>query len=169
MGLFHTILHATDFEDKSAGAFQLACELARQNEADLVVLHVAPKGVVKYLDKVSERDAAQSHEELWSALRKHPSEEDNLNVSHRLEEGTPTAVIQRVSREVDADLLVIGPSTSPNVPLLWLTSGTLDELVHQATCPVLVVRPKVKPTEAFPGDQTGDDVAPPAVGMPFIP
>lgn len=142
MNLFRTILHPTDFQDKSVEAFQLACELARQNEADLVVLHVAPKGVVKYLDKVSDRSSEQTHEHLWSALRKRQSAEDNLHVSHRLEEGTPATVIQQVSREVEADLVVIGPSSSSGLPWCWMTSSTLDELMHQASCSVLVVRPR---------------------------
>ena len=149
MNRFHTILHPTDFEEKSVQAFQLACDLARQNDADLVLLHVAPKGVVRYLDKVSERDTAQTHEHLWSALRKQQADEESLQVSHRLEEGAPTSAIQRVAREIEADLIVIGPSSSSSLPLCWLTSSTLDELVHKAPCSVLVARPPMKDSESL--------------------
>lgn len=152
MNRFRKILHPTDLQDKSAGAFQLACELARQNDADLIVLHVAPKGVVRYFDKVSERDPTQTHEKLWLALRQKGDDEHDLNVSHRFEEGTPATVIFRVAREVEADLLVIGPSKSEKVPLCWMTSTTLDEIVHHAPCPVLISQPKTE-APATPTDE----------------
>lgn len=172
MSRFHKILHPTDFQDKSAEAFQLACELARQNEADLIVLHVAPKGVVQFFDKVAERDAAQTHEKLWSALREKSADEKDLNVSHRFEEGTPSAVILRVAREVEADLLVVGPSKSANVPLCWLTSTTLDEIVHHAPCPVLISQPKTKSADVPTDEQLADAASMSLqtnIGPPFLP
>jgi nucleotide-binding universal stress UspA family protein len=38
----HTILHGTDFSERSKSAFALACAVARDYEARLVVLHVKP-------------------------------------------------------------------------------------------------------------------------------
>jgi nucleotide-binding universal stress UspA family protein len=43
-----TILHPTDFSDRSAYAFRLACALARDTGARLIVLHVAVPPVVAY-------------------------------------------------------------------------------------------------------------------------
>lgn len=37
-----TILHATDFSQRSAYAFKLACSLAREADCELVLLHVPP-------------------------------------------------------------------------------------------------------------------------------
>ena len=139
---YQRILHPTDFQEKSVEAFRLACDLARENQAELVVLHVTPTGVVRYLENATERGAAPTDEKLWVALRQHHVEAEGLNISRRLEEGDPAKVILRTARDSDADLLVIGPSSAPHVPLFWFTTTTLDELVHQAPCPVLVARPK---------------------------
>ena len=37
-----TILHPTDYSDHAECAFRLACSLARDHDARLVILHVAP-------------------------------------------------------------------------------------------------------------------------------
>lgn len=157
MSRFRRILHPTDFQEKSMEAFRLACDLARQNQAELILLHVMPKGVVRFLDKVSEQSATQTHEKLWESLRQHAADENGLSVSHRLEQGDPAKVILHTAREVAADLLVIGPSSAPHVPLFWFTTTTLDELVHEAPCAVLVARPKsdVKPSPTR--DQVTDE------------
>lgn len=169
MSLFHTILHPTDFQDKSVEAFTFACQIAREHHADLVVLHVAPKGAMKYLDKFTDSDLEESHERLWSALRKQQHEEDDLQVTHRIEAGAPAKVILKVAEEVKADLLVIGPSDSRSVPLCWWTATTFDELVHQATCPLLVVRQKNE-TPASNNEQIPEAVAVPSdVALPSIP
>src|SRR5689334_10092186 len=42
---FKTILHPTDFSEQSSVAFQLACALARDHGARLIVLHVAEEPV----------------------------------------------------------------------------------------------------------------------------
>lgn len=44
----HAILHPTDFSKQSEFAFQLACSLARDYDADLLVLHVVTPPVVMY-------------------------------------------------------------------------------------------------------------------------
>jgi nucleotide-binding universal stress UspA family protein len=48
MAPIHTILHPTDFSERSDAALQLACALARDYGARLVVLHVAVQPAVAY-------------------------------------------------------------------------------------------------------------------------
>jgi len=43
-----TILHPTDFSDRSGYALQLAAALSRDHAARLVILHVIPRPVVAY-------------------------------------------------------------------------------------------------------------------------
>lgn len=139
------ILHPTDLQDKSVEAFQWACQLARQNEAELIVLHVAPKGVVRYLNKVSEYDISQTHEKLWNVLRDKQAEEQGLNIAHRVEEGNPTNIILQAAKDESVDLIVLGPSNSEHVPWFRFNRGTLDEIVHKSPCSVLVAKPKTTP------------------------
>src|SRR5262249_40533656 len=45
-----TILHPTDFSERSGHAYRLACALARDYGANLVILHVAPPPAVAFGD-----------------------------------------------------------------------------------------------------------------------
>jgi nucleotide-binding universal stress UspA family protein len=45
---FQTILNPTDFSDSSKSAYRVACALARDYGARLIVLHVAQPPVVIY-------------------------------------------------------------------------------------------------------------------------
>ena len=58
----------------------------------------------------------------------------------RTESGAPATRIIEVAAEIDADLIVIGTGARS-----WLsrviTPSVSDEVVHNAPCPVLVVRP----------------------------
>lgn len=136
------ILHPTDLKEKSAPAFAMACDLARTFNADLSVIHVAPKGTITYLSRRSERDDDQLQEKLWQALAAGRPEEQGLKVSHQVTEGDAAAVIIETARETCADLLVVGPSSSTTLPWLWLNASTLDDLVHRAPCPVLISTPR---------------------------
>ena len=49
----HTILHPTDFSDRSACAFRVACALARDYNAHLVVLHVDHLPLELYGDAIA--------------------------------------------------------------------------------------------------------------------
>src|SRR5262245_6581425 len=48
----HTVLHPTDFSDRSERALSLACALTRDYGARLVVLHVAPLPAMAYAEGV---------------------------------------------------------------------------------------------------------------------
>jgi nucleotide-binding universal stress UspA family protein len=88
-----TILYATDFSECSNQAFELACALARNYGARLIVLHVrerlapmppAPLGP-------EERQA------LWDTLQRIKPPEPTVRVEYLLEEGDPATAILRVA------------------------------------------------------------------------
>src|SRR5690348_15052480 len=102
-----TILHPTDFSDNAAPAFQLACTLARDCDADLLVLHVMPPPLHQEL-----MEARHHPEEFygarWKALRKIQPPDPGTRVDHWLAEGDAAAEILRVAEEVQCDLIVMG-------------------------------------------------------------
>jgi len=63
-----TILHPTDFSETSAHAFPLACALARDHGARLVVLHVAPLPVFLFGEGVIPPDPQQSDQALFNSF-----------------------------------------------------------------------------------------------------
>jgi hypothetical protein len=50
MAQLQTILHPTDFSDSSRAAFEMACTLARANQAKMVVVHVMMPSVSKLME-----------------------------------------------------------------------------------------------------------------------
>jgi len=140
MAPIHTILHPTDFSDRSAYALRLACSLARDYGARLVVLHVAepppPPDVQGVMLPVSEHVGDEARADLE---RLAVPAADGVRVERRLEKGDPATQTLRVARELQADLIVMG--THGRTGLSRLLMGSVAErVVRRASCPVLTVK-----------------------------
>lgn len=138
-----TILHPTDFSPQSAYAFRLACSLARDYGARLILAHVhlpaAPyfaEGVPIALDPAAEREALR--EQLG---RLHP-DDPLIAVDHRLLEGDPAAEIVTLAREVGCDLIVMGTHGRTGIGRL-LMGSVAESILRKAPCPVLTVKGSV--------------------------
>src|SRR4249920_638716 len=103
----HTILFPTDFSESAQQTFPLACSLARDCGARLVVLHVAAPPV-RHEKLAAERHPEEYYGVLRKALLQIRALEDNVSVEHQLEEGDPTSEILRVTLEIKAGLIVMG-------------------------------------------------------------
>jgi nucleotide-binding universal stress UspA family protein len=143
-----TILHPTDFSEHAGYAFRLACALARDYGAKLVVLHVAEPPVAVYGEGVIVPVYDPIHEELKVKLRKirAPNPEE-VEVEHRMVEGDPPEEILAVAKEHSCDLIIMG--THGRTGLRRLLMGSVaEEVVRKALCPVLTIRtPLVKEEE----------------------
>ena len=151
MARIRTILHPTDFSPGSAAAFEYACELARDYDARLVVLHalgptvpIASEGVILCTDLDELRGLAQR--ELETIRPKNPA----LRVERIVREGPSTRTIVDTAMEFHADLIVMGTHGRTGFRRLVLGSVT-EEVVREAPCPVLTVKAPVsrgqQPTE----------------------
>jgi nucleotide-binding universal stress UspA family protein len=145
-----TILHPTDFSACSTDAFRVACSLAHDYGARLIVLHVtslpdlaykgyalpdAPVGAEEYLTKVRE-----------DLARLQPSD-SQVPVERRLEEGDPVAEILRVAAATGTNLIVLG--THGRTGLGHLLMGSVaEQVVRNATCPVLTLKSLASGTAA---------------------
>ena len=137
-----TILHPTDFSPSSGHAFQLACSLARDHGARLVVLHIVDRPIVVYggvmtapppPPPVDERKAAQEQ------LRQiHPAD-PKLSIEHRLEEGDPAMLILEVAKECKCDLIVMGTHGRTGLSRL-LMGSVAEKVLRGALCPVMTVK-----------------------------
>jgi nucleotide-binding universal stress UspA family protein len=133
------ILHATDFSESSSFAFRLACALARDYGARLVVLHVAPSPMVAYAEGIFVPEPEVSHEELEAQLREMLPREPQIVVEHRLVEGDPASEIVQVAQEAHCDVIVIGTHGRRGLTRL-LMGSVAEHVVRNASCPVLTVR-----------------------------
>ena len=142
-----TLLHPTDFSEYAEEAHAMACAIAREQEARLVVLHVTDKPVVSYIEKASELNPKQIQDKLWETLQWPREQEAEINVEHRIEEGDPVKQIVRVAEEIHCDLIVMG-SHGRSGWFRWFTSSVIGEVIRKAPCSVLVAKPMKPPVGA---------------------
>lgn len=133
-----TILHPTDFSERSDYAFRLACSLARDYRGQLVLLHVLTPQVVGYGDGVlpPDPDFIRSESRHQLAVLPTPSE---LLVDRQIVEGDPVNEILQVADEVGADLIVMGTHGRTGLGRLFMGS-VAEQVMRRASCPVLTLK-----------------------------
>ncbi len=134
-----TILHPTDFSPEADRAFQLACSLARDYAATLVVLHVFPLPI-SHGEVVARRQPNGVEEALWERLHAVKPPDPKVAVDHQLTEGDAATQVLRVARESGCDLIVMGTHGRTGLGRLLLGS-VAEQVVRKANCAVLTVRP----------------------------
>lgn len=137
--MFQTILHPTDFSEPARYAFELACSLARDHGARLVVLYVEPP-VVVYGEGGGLLMRPEGYlEEQQQKLRQFRPQDPQIPVERCLVEGDPADEILAAARQGNCDLIVLG--THGRTGLARLLMGSVAEKVlRNASCPVLTVK-----------------------------
>jgi nucleotide-binding universal stress UspA family protein len=132
----HTILHPTDFTEHSAASFYLACDLAREYQARLVMIHVSTEPL-HFLFETGLPTAVNCKDALRENLESIGV--SDVHVTRRVEEGEPAEEILRAAKLCDADLIVMG--THGRRGLTRMIMGSVAErIIREAPCPVLTVR-----------------------------
>lgn len=135
-----TILHPTDFSEHSEFAFRLACALARDYNARLVLLHVIPPPMVIYAGGPVPAETWPSVEEVEKKLRQLEAHAHRVRVESQVMEGDPVDMILRAAEETQSDVIVMG--THGRTALARLLLGSVAESVlRKAPCPVLTAKP----------------------------
>jgi nucleotide-binding universal stress UspA family protein len=134
------ILHPTDFSAGSREAFRLACTLAQDHGARLVLLHVMwppafGEGGALMLD--------QFHENALAELRRLPVPE-GVGVEQHVGVGRPASEVVRVAQETGCDLIVMGTHGRSGIRRL-LMGSVAEKVMRTAPCPVLTVKASVNP------------------------
>lgn len=136
------ILIATDGSDLAHAAVEAGVELARDEDAELVFVHV-----ISVFDFAPQMDGAEV------PPQRIPRVEDDLALCDAMDRakghglrampellvGYPPKQILRLARELDADVIVVGSRGFGPVKSALVGSTSRDVLSH-ADCPVLVVR-----------------------------
>src|SRR5262249_4880535 len=136
----HVILHPMDFSDRSDYAFQLACRLARESQAALIVLHVVePPPFVTHGEMEKALQQAQGYRrDLNKRLEAQQNGEPDLTMEIRLTDGEPVAEILSAAEESNCDLIVMGTHGRTGFRRLLLGS-VAEQVLRRAPCPVLTV------------------------------
>jgi nucleotide-binding universal stress UspA family protein len=163
------ILHPTDFSEEAAAAFRLACSLARQHGAELVVLHVIPPPITWY--EMAARLPPDGYEEqLWrDYLAPMRPTEPGVQIDRRLVDGDPAKTIVAVSEMLGCQLIVMGTHGRGCVGRL-LMGSVADKVLRKAPCPVLTVRGTYHPETKEGKEETAapaeQKAAPPVAASP---
>ena len=132
-----TMVHPADFSERSQYALWLACALARDYGARLIIVHVAAAPTLAYGEGV----VPPGPEELRAAAKEQLDRlpVPHANVERRLEQGHAATEILRVAQKVNADLIIMGTHGRTGLGRL-LMGSVAEQVVRQAPCPVLTVK-----------------------------
>jgi nucleotide-binding universal stress UspA family protein len=137
-----TILHPTDFSDCSKDAFRVACSVARDHHARLIILHVTSMPDLAYKGYgmpgsplLAEEYLAKVRQDLDQLQPSDPP----VPCEHRLEEGEPVQEILRVAAETGTSLIVMGTHGQSGLGHL-LMGSVAEQIVRKAPCPVLTLK-----------------------------
>jgi universal stress protein A len=142
------ILHATDFSKASARALNEAINLAKQNRAELLVVHVieptpyvagdelGSAEIYTKLEETARQDAEASMSKLLKRLKK-----SNLKARGLLLMGSADDQIVNAAKSKKANMIVIGTHGRTGLSKL-LMGSVAGKVISLATCPVLTVRGK---------------------------
>lgn len=132
MALLKQILAPTDFSRNSAQAVNYACDLAKQSDARVHLLHVVRRDI-------DQRNVVERLERIGAMVDARA--ELSLETVKQVTNGQPASVITRYAQENEIDLVVMG--THGRSGLAHLAMGSVAETVlRDATCPVLVLGPR---------------------------
>ena len=153
MDAIRRILVPTDFSAHADEAFRVACTLAREVGAEVILFHVArPPAVVseggKLLANPGKADAAN----LWDRFHSLQPADPKVRVEHEVivADRPRGGHILDVLDKLGCDLIVMG--THGRTGLEHLLFGSVaEEVVRHARCPVMVVKaPPPEPDASTP-------------------
>jgi nucleotide-binding universal stress UspA family protein len=152
-----TVLHPTDFSEYSDCAFRVACALALDYGARLVILHVTAPAVDGYGEGIMPPPPADYLEPLRARLHQLQPLYRQITVEHQLVEGDAAAEILRTAAATQCDMIVLGTHGRAGLRRL-LMGSTAEQVMRRARCPVLAVkaplakgRPRLKRATVEPG------------------
>jgi nucleotide-binding universal stress UspA family protein len=146
MNTIQTILHPTDFSESANHAFRLACSLARDHQARLVLLHVvssaAPVAGGMLVGGFSEEMLDDPEPRVTDQLEAMRESHEDIPIEWRLSKGNVIDGILAAAEDVEAGLIVMG--THGRTGLQRLLMGSVAEhVVRKANCSVLTVKTPV--------------------------
>lgn len=142
-----TILHPTDFSANSHYALELACAMAREQEARVILLHIVPRPisigrdsqVPAFKEAHAEVDILTDRWEMSDQLEKLRVKAPCPRVETLIKEGNVADTIVRAAHETACDLIVMG--TYGRSRAYQAVMGSIAaEVTRNASCPVVTVK-----------------------------
>jgi nucleotide-binding universal stress UspA family protein len=136
----HTILHPTDFSGPCEEAFRVACALAKDQSARVVVVHVAvPPAASPPHMPVPMPLPEDHHGKLEEMLDRFRATAPDVQVDFRLADGDAVAGIVDAAQATDCDLIVMGTHGRSGFGRA-LMGSVAERVLRTAPCPVVTVK-----------------------------
>jgi nucleotide-binding universal stress UspA family protein len=146
MYLFRNILFPSDFTPHARSALKYAAAFARQGHGRVVLFSVQPASVPANLMTLPRR-VLQDQDSTWLLQLRAQVEDlltdplfDGLEVEPVIVEGEPAPEIARAARDYDIDLVTVVTHGRRGLARA-LFGSTAEEIIAEAPCPVLTLRP----------------------------
>ena len=144
MALYYkNILVAVDGSKQAAWAFKKAIEIAKRNDARLVMTHIIDLrtfATVEAYDRTISERATQFATELMESYKQQAIEAGIKDVEYDIDYGSPKVKIAKdVAKKYNADLIICG-ATGMNAVERFFIGSVSEHITRYASCDVLVVR-----------------------------
>jgi nucleotide-binding universal stress UspA family protein len=149
MGRIRRVLHASDFSPASRAAFTRAVDMAKDNRAELLLVHVltpvmpimAADGYIppKTYEDIEASTRAAGQKQLAALTSK--ARKAGARVKALLTDGAPHEQIIRLARSKHADVVVLGTHGRTGLAKFFLGS-VAGRVVSMSPVPVMTVRGK---------------------------
>ena len=137
------ILHPTDLSENSRAAFDVACALARDYRAELLVVHVNKPAAIYAPDGIAMALPPEEPLALRAKLAQVRPADSAVKVEHRIVDGEASEEILKVASAEGVDVIVMGTHGSTGLTRL-LMGSVAENVLRKAPCPVLTVRQPAK-------------------------
>ena len=143
--MFKKVLLPISGSDESINAAEFAVKLAAAHDSQIVALHVIDTSVVRQLARHSSKSPGEVEIEMeengWRYLfyAEEMAKDSKINTVVLLEHGLPQERILSKAKELEADLIIFGPSSGRGTRGRFLDKS-LQQILENAPCPVLVVK-----------------------------
>ena len=142
------ILVPTDFSEYSSKAVERALDIAKQNDAEVILLHVITQDIqachVDYcltddeVEKIDKRMLEGAEDRLQKEPAKFPLAKD-VKISTRVVKGIPYEEILKFQTLNEVDLIVIASHGRSAIAKYFLGSVT-SNVLKEAKCEVLLIK-----------------------------
>ena len=143
------VLHPTDFSGPSRPAFELACALARDYDAELLVVHVVTPPRVYAPDGIAMPFPVEEPYEAHANLARLRPADARVRVDHKVLEGETAEQILKAADDFAADVIVMGTHGATGLTRL-LVGSVAESVMRKAPCPVLTIRGEFRPAPEQP-------------------
>ena len=156
--MFKKILTATDLITDSDAQVLTAAKVAEQNQAKLYFLHVLESASTENRRLIKHFRTGEdifTHVDYERAVKKQINNiytkvfQPSLNYEIRVTPGFPWEEILRWAREINTDLIVLGPHSTRAeekgvVRTIGKVGSTVENVIMRENCPVMIVNPSIK-------------------------